>query len=230
MSARDRERATARSAHPGDLGRRVVHRREQLGLTREQVAERAGMAVNYLDYLETSPAAIDIDALTRLAGALDTAVGRLLGSARGTPSGPGRRGTEPVPEELAAWECWAKMAPRGVGRVALTTPDGPLALPVNYRVQDATLLYRTTADGVLARAAGSRVAFEVDQLDDALGQGWSVLVTGTAEQVTEPEVLEWLARHADPRPWAGGHRDTWLRIKPDTITGRRIRTPDLPND
>lgn len=230
MSTTDGDQGRTRSARPGDIGRRVAHRREQLGLTREQAAERAGMAVNYLDYLETSPAAIEIDALTRLAGALDTSVGHLLGSTPDTPPGRPRRAAVPVLEELAAWKCWAKISPRGVGRVALTTPDGPLALPVNYRVLDATLLFRTTADSVLARAAGSRVALEVDRLDDALGKGWSVLVTGTAEQVTDQKALEWLARHADPRPWAGGHRDTWLRIRPNTITGRGIRTPGLPND
>ncbi|GAA3023134.1 hypothetical protein GCM10020229_38110 [Kitasatospora albolonga] len=228
MSTADGERAGARPVHPGDLGRRAAHRREQLGLSRERVAERAGMEVNHLDYLETSPAAIEVEALTRLAGALETSVGHLLGSAA-APPGSARRGAEPVLEELAAWECWAKISPRGVGRLALTTPDGPLALPVNYRVLDGTLLYRTAAGSVLARAAGSRVAFEVDRLDEALLQGWSVLLTGRAEQVTEPEALGWLALHADPRPWPAGSRETWLRIKPNTITGRRIRARGLPN-
>ncbi len=129
-------------------------------------------------------------------------------------------------EELAPSECWAKLSPGGVGRVALSTPDGPLVLPANYRVLDGTVLYRTTADSVLATAAGSRVAFEVDRLDEAFSSGWSVLVTGTAHQVTDPEAVTWFKKHADPRPWAGGQRDTWLRITPTAITGRRIRTTE----
>ncbi|MGX1246953.1 hypothetical protein RKD46_008057 [Streptomyces pseudovenezuelae] len=48
--------ATA-GAGPGDLGRRLLHRRGELGLTRREVADRAGMAPGYLRYLEESPAA-----------------------------------------------------------------------------------------------------------------------------------------------------------------------------
>ncbi|WP_354637203.1 helix-turn-helix domain-containing protein [Kitasatospora camelliae] len=224
MSRMDSDRADSRPADPGDTGRRVAHRREQLGLTREQVAAAADMDPGYLEYLESSPDAVGIETLTRLADALGTTISHLLGGGRGSP--PGRRGPadHPVVEELARWECWAKLSPGGVGRVALSTPDGPLALPVNYRVLDGTVLYRTTAESILATVAGSGVAFEVDQLDEAFSSGWSVLVTGTAEQVTDPEAVGWFEEHADPRPWAGGHRDTWMRIRPTAVTGRVIRT------
>lgn len=228
MSTKDTGEAKARPGHPGDVGRRVAHRREQLGLTREQAATRAGMAVNYLEYLESRPAAIDFDSLTRLAGALQTSIWYLLGGGLDVPPGQAAPLAHPVLEELAPWQCWAKLSPSGVGRVALSTPDGPLALPANYRVLDGTVLYRTTADSVLARAVGQRVAFEVDQLDEALSVGWSVLVTGTAEQVTDPEAITWFEQHADPRPWAGGDRDTWIRIRPTQITGRTIRPVDPP--
>jgi len=226
MSTMDGGRAKARPAHPGDVGRRIAHRREQLGLTREQVAAGAGLAPNYLEYLESHPDAVGIETLTRLAGTLGTTASYLLGGGRDLPPGQAGPAGHPALEELAPWECWAKLAPGGVGRVALSTPDGPLALPVNYRVLDGTVLYRTTADSVLATAAGCRVAFEVDRLDEAFSSGWSVLVTGTAHQVTDPEVVTWFEDHANPRPWAGGQRDTWLRIRPTTITGRRIRTAE----
>ncbi|WP_406405454.1 helix-turn-helix domain-containing protein [Streptomyces sp. NBC_01643] len=42
------ERATA----PGDVGRRVAARREELGLSRQEVAERSGSATTYIQYLE----------------------------------------------------------------------------------------------------------------------------------------------------------------------------------
>lgn len=130
-------------------------------------------------------------------------------------------------EELAPWQCWAKLAPGGVGRVALSTPDGPRVVPVNYHVLDGTILYRTAAHGLPASAMGQRVAFEVDQLDEALSSGWSVVVAGFAEHLTDPETLEWLGKHADPGPWVGGTRETWVRISPQSITGRLIRTIDL---
>ncbi|MGW3042101.1 hypothetical protein ACWC9T_19165, partial [Kitasatospora sp. NPDC001159] len=45
----------------------------------------------------------------------------------------------------------------GVGRVILTAPRGLVALPVNYRVLDATILYRTAEDGTLARDTWMRI-------------------------------------------------------------------------
>jgi hypothetical protein len=35
----------------GDLGRRIARRRTELGLTRRETAQRAGMAPSYLRYL-----------------------------------------------------------------------------------------------------------------------------------------------------------------------------------
>ncbi len=45
---------------------------------------------------------------------------------------------------------------------------------------------------------------------------------GTADTVTDPEEIRRLDEQAYSAPWAGGERDLWIRIDPDTITGRRI--------
>lgn len=231
MSTTDRGRAQNHPPHPGDIGRRIAHRREQLGLSREQAASRSGVAVNYLEYLESQPAVVGLETITALAGALGTSVWYLLGGGLDLPPGQAPPSVRPVVEELQPWECWAKMEPGGVGRVALSTPEGPRILPVNYRVLDGTVLYRTTARSAAATAVGEQVAFEVDQLDEALSTGWSVLITGPAHQVTEADAVEWFGRHADPQPWAGGQRDTWVRIRPSRITGRIIRTVETtPSD
>jgi hypothetical protein len=42
------------AAHSSDLARRVAHRRQELGLTYEEVAHRGGMDPSYLEYLEHS--------------------------------------------------------------------------------------------------------------------------------------------------------------------------------
>lgn len=65
--------------------------------------------------------------------------------------------------------------------------------------------------GAPAAAAGCEVAFEVDQVDEAIAAGWSVLAVGTAERVTPPEEE------------AEGKRDLWIRIVPDRISGCLIR-------
>jgi transcriptional regulator with XRE-family HTH domain len=65
---------------PGDLGRRVRARREQLGWSRKQLAVRAGLSVSYLTHIETHPAVVTMACLVGLADALGTTVAALLGA------------------------------------------------------------------------------------------------------------------------------------------------------
>ena len=65
---------------PGDLGRRVAARREQLGWTRGQLAVRAGLSASYLTHIETHPAVVTMACLVGLADALGTTVAALLGA------------------------------------------------------------------------------------------------------------------------------------------------------
>ena len=108
------------------------------------------------------------------------------------------------------------------GRVGLTTPDGPVVLPVNHAVLDGSVVFRTDLYGVLADGTdGAVVAFEVDELDDRMRSGWSVLVTGRAEHVEAPvEVAEAFGRL--DQPWAPGPRPLVARIVLTRVTGRRF--------
>ncbi|MFG2823325.1 pyridoxamine 5'-phosphate oxidase family protein [Kitasatospora sp. NPDC048365] len=229
MSAAAHEHEHATRADPGDLGRRLALRREQLGLSRADVAARAGIAEGYLEYLETTPASPATGTVLALAAALGTTAADLLGGGLGVPPGGGGAAARPQLRHLGPWECWARLAPGGVGRVALTTPQGPLVLPVNYRVLDGTLLFRTGADGPLAAALGQRIAVEVDRIDEALSTGWSVLVRGTASRFDEPAAEAGPRRRHDPEPWAGGVRELWLQVRPTAVTGRAI-TADTPSE
>jgi nitroimidazol reductase NimA-like FMN-containing flavoprotein (pyridoxamine 5'-phosphate oxidase superfamily) len=204
-----------------DLGRRVARRRRELGLTIDQLADRSGITPEYLDYLEHHTANITADALARLASGLETTGAALLGGGMDRPSGAGRRaGRRPMLDRLTEAECRALIAPGGVGRVVFSTDRGPEALPVNYAFVKDMLIFRTAPDAALATVIGTDVAFEVDRLDEALGEGWSVLVSGPAVKISDP-ALVWAAGEA-VRPWAGGHRDVFVRVEPRRITGRRI--------
>lgn len=208
---------------PGDLGKRVSRRRKDLKLSRRQLAELAGVSVPYLRDLETHPARPTEAALRQLAAALQTTPEALLGVGPSQP--PGRAGTSshPVLQALTAVECYDLLSPGGVGRVAFTTADGPVVLPVNYAMADQTVIFRTAPDTLLAGYLNGPAGFEVDRLDEELSQGWSVLVTGHAVRVTSEAEVRHLEQHADVRPWAGGARDVYVRIIPRRITGRRIR-------
>ena len=210
-------------ARSGDLARRVAERRREIGLTREHVALRAGMQSGYLDYLEHSPnAALAPEALLRLAAALETTADFLTGGHVDRPPGPGRAGPHPHLDVLSREECELHLAGGGVGRFVFLAPQGPIALPVNFRFLDGDVLFRTRLRGTLAAAAGTTVSLEVDQIDEAMSEGWSVLVVGHARLVDDPTEL---GRAADLgiEPWPGGRREALIRIESEAISGRRIR-------
>ncbi|MFC0597869.1 helix-turn-helix domain-containing protein [Streptomyces palmae] len=212
------------AAHPGEVGRRAAARRRRLGLTQEETARRAGMAVDYLRYLEERPAAPSRATLARLAGALETSAAALLGAEADAERPPGRAQAllHPALREMDQEECRARLSSHGVGRVAVMVAGRPEIFPVNYEVAYDGICFRTTPGAAPAAAAGTDTTFEVDQVDDALSTGWSVLVSGPAEWVTDPGMARDLSERAHSGPWAGGRREQWIRIVPERVTGRRI--------
>ncbi|GAA2404786.1 hypothetical protein GCM10010420_35500 [Streptomyces glaucosporus] len=217
------DRASSEPSDPGDIGRRVALQRQRLGLTREEAASLAGMAPGYLAYLEEHPASPSGPALLRLAAALETSVDWLRGGGAGRPPGRGVPARHPELRELDPDECRAHLTTHGVGRIAVTTPEGPAIVPVNYQVVDDEIAFRTAPDATPAAAVGHEVAFEVDHVDEAFRRGWSVLVVGPARAAAEDETAR-LADRTPYGPWAGGERDLWVLIRPERVTGRRIHT------
>lgn len=208
----------------GDLGRRVAERRAELGLSVEDVAARTGMSPTYLQVVEASPSAhLSPSALWALAAALDTSMAAILGGGFEKP--PGRTGAagRAVLDVLDEAECRRLIAPGGVGRLVYPGAEGPVVVPVNYGVLGENVVFRTEPDAkVLGLPPEAEVSFEVDHLDDALSEGWSVLLTGQARVMVEPAELD-RARALGLSPWAGGDRPTYVGVTPRRITGRRIR-------
>jgi nitroimidazol reductase NimA-like FMN-containing flavoprotein (pyridoxamine 5'-phosphate oxidase superfamily) len=204
----------------GDLARRVTHRRTELGLSTEELAKRAGIDAWFLAYFEQSPdSSLSSGSLLRLATALDTTPLDLEGGQVDRPPGSGRAGPHPVLESLTSEQCQEHLAAGGVGRIVLSTGSGPMAVPVNFAFADGAVIFRTS-DGMIANVSGV-VAFEVDHIDEAMSEGWSVLVRGHARRIEDPEERLAAAR-LDIEPWAGGARLNVIRIEPFEITGRAV--------
>jgi nitroimidazol reductase NimA-like FMN-containing flavoprotein (pyridoxamine 5'-phosphate oxidase superfamily) len=184
------------------------------------------MAPEYLAYLEEQPADPSLGTLIRLADALGTSVTALRGGGIDLPPGQGQALLHPQLRDLGPDECRARLSTHGVGRIAVSTPDGPAVIPVNYEVVDDAIAFRTAPESAPAAAVGTDVAFEVDHVDEATSQGWSVLVVGPAHVVTEPDAVRRLSERAHTKPWAGGEREMWVSIQPARLTGRRISPPD----
>lgn len=202
----------------GDLGRRVSERREELGLSTETVATRADMSAVYVRELQLSPSPqISRSALMRLAGALDTSVDDLSGSGTQSPPGHGQPCESSSFTILDRETCRDLIRPGGVGRVVFWGSRGPEALPVNFRTLYGDVVFRTTTEPGLGP-----ISFEVDRLDEALTEGWSVLISGeirVISDLTERRAVEALGIS----PWAGGERDVYVRLVAHEVTGRRIR-------
>jgi nitroimidazol reductase NimA-like FMN-containing flavoprotein (pyridoxamine 5'-phosphate oxidase superfamily) len=149
---------------------------------------------------------------------------------RTLPAPPGDRRPEPGPQVLTGDECWSLLRASSVGRLAFVVDGWPVVLPVNYAVAGREVLVRTGAGSKLDAARGhARAALEVDATDRLYRSGWSVLVFGTASEVTDQDELQQL-RVVHLEPWARGERTRWIRLHPTQISGRRVprswRYPD----
>ena len=208
----------------GDLGRRYCSRRQdELNLTSAEVAEHAGMATDYLEYLEVTPTAEpSSSALLRIALALKMSVSDLLGGGQGRAHGRADAAPEPHLVDLNEKECEAYLAGGGVGRVIFRSADRPVALPVNFKTSAGDIIFRSEDDGeVSGIGIEEPVSFEVDRIDDAMREGWSVLATGTVLPVSSPDQISEVEA-LGIEPWAGGERHTYFRLSVTKITGKRI--------
>lgn len=122
---------------------------------------------------------------------------------------------------LSEARCLELLATRTVGRLAyLARENVPDIAPVNYVLHDRDVLVRSGPGPKLQAAErGEVVAFEVDDLDERSQSGWSVVVVGRAQRLTDEEKQQ----VPTPTPWSKGPRRHVLRIQPSRITGRQIR-------
>ena len=135
---------------------------------------------------------------------------------------------EAVTEPLGEAECLRLLAAGGVGRIGYTGRFGPTILPVNFALQDQTIVFRTGQHSPMGEDlrtgmadAAYKVAFEVDEISPATREGWSILVQGAAHHVDSGTELA-TVRQTGVQPWPGGDKDLFIRIVPDRVTGRRI--------
>jgi uncharacterized protein len=119
-------------------------------------------------------------------------------------------------------ECWELLRTHRVGRLAVKLGARPHIFPVNYLLGAKTILFRTDAGTKLASVlTAGPVAFEIDETDERVESGWSVVVEGRAREVLDRKEVE-LLEAGELRSWVPGRKAHFVRIEPDSITGRRI--------
>jgi nitroimidazol reductase NimA-like FMN-containing flavoprotein (pyridoxamine 5'-phosphate oxidase superfamily) len=109
------------------------------------------------------------------------------------------------------------------GRVVFSLKTLPAIRPVNHLVDEGRIIIRTRLTASISTAVrsgdGVVVAYEADSLDPQTRTGWSVVVTGRAYTLTDPDQV--LRYEQLLHPWVN-HADTVVAIEPEIVTGLRI--------
>jgi nitroimidazol reductase NimA-like FMN-containing flavoprotein (pyridoxamine 5'-phosphate oxidase superfamily) len=122
-------------------------------------------------------------------------------------------------EVLDRTECLRLLRGTGLGRIAITSGALPVVLPVDYAMDGESIVIDTGRGTTLDfGTTGSVVAFEVDNLHEHGHCGWTVMVTGIAQEVDGPE-LERLSRLLSDEQ--GEDDERIIRISSELISGRR---------
>lgn len=121
---------------------------------------------------------------------------------------------------LSEDESWSRLESASLGRLVTSIGGEPEIFPVNFVVQDRTVLFRTGEGTKLFVAVTSgKVAFEADSHDVA--EGWSVIVKGHARVLkTDDEIQK--AERAELFAWTATQKDHYVRVTPSEITGRHF--------
>ncbi|WP_212761187.1 pyridoxamine 5'-phosphate oxidase family protein [Nocardia uniformis] len=120
------------------------------------------------------------------------------------------------PRELSTSDSLRLLGSVRFGRVAFSRYALPTIRPVNHLVEGGLIVIHANP-GITLSSDRQVVAYEADTIDHDTQHGWCVIVTGTAEEVTDPSELAHYRRLLPTT--LPGPRHRIVRIRPDFITG-----------
>lgn len=127
--------------------------------------------------------------------------------------------------DLPRAECLRLLASHSFGRLAVSMGErAPVLRPVNYLFDESSqsVVFRTAVgSGFHALLRSAEATFEIDGVEDLARAGWSVIMSGVADEVTNPDEISRLDG-LDLSSWAPGHKAHWMRIRALMVSGRRI--------
>jgi hypothetical protein len=130
-------------------------------------------------------------------------------------------------EILHLGDCNVLLQSVPVGRIGFMCGGEVVILPVNFLIDGQDVVFKTGTGSKLSGVeVGQFVGFEADSYDPATRDGWSVVVNGLAEIVDSDEEAARLDA-LGLAPW-GGTAGMWVRIRPSSISGRRIPAASAP--
>lgn len=120
-------------------------------------------------------------------------------------------------------ECRDLLGTVPLGRVVFTDRALPAVQPVSFALSDGEVIIVTAAGSKLSVAVRDAiVAFETDDFDPEIAEGWSVVVIGHARVIENGDRDRLSNLPLNPRtPDEPTH---YIAITPELISGRRLPT------
>ncbi|WP_335992096.1 pyridoxamine 5'-phosphate oxidase family protein [Glycomyces sp. MUSA5-2] len=110
------------------------------------------------------------------------------------------------------------------GRVAFVADGLPVIRPLNHVVFEGRVIVCTQSSSVFAAAVRAQphlaVAYQADEIESHGRIGWSVLVDGTAADITGEPGAERLGMRV--QSWIDRPLDTVIAISPEHVSGLRL--------
>ncbi len=129
-------------------------------------------------------------------------------------------------EVLSEEECWQLLRAHTLGRIG-TSAGGVIDIfPVNYFADGSSILFRTApGDKLIELTVNNNVTFELDGYTTEVG--WSVVAKGTARVLDRDSEIE-DAEALPLRSWIPTIKNSYVRITPHSLSGRRFRRGPEP--
>ena len=124
-------------------------------------------------------------------------------------------------------EALALLADVSLGRIVFTENAMPAIRPASHLVEDGVIIARSHDGSEVVPAGSGRetvVAYQADNIDLRSHAGWSVVVTGPATPVVDPDQIAGYVA-ALPR-WTEGGAEQLIRIDPGIVNGYRLIEED----
>lgn len=125
--------------------------------------------------------------------------------------------------DLIPDECWNLLRRTSLGRVVFTMNAMPAIRPVNHVIDGQAIVIRSHLGSAITGHAsrdGAVVCYEADDIDPVRHTGWSVIATGMARLITDPDAISRYQQVLEP--WVARPMDQVIAITPATITGIRL--------
>ncbi|HRW18295.1 MAG TPA: pyridoxamine 5'-phosphate oxidase family protein [Dermatophilaceae bacterium] len=122
--------------------------------------------------------------------------------------------------DLSDQECWELLDQARFGRLAVAFQGTPDIFPINFIVDEGTLLMRTAPGTKLTELViNSAVAVEADHKGE--DEAWSVVLKGTARMVDSlSETYADDEKHLET--WLPSDKPIYVEISADSLSGRRF--------